>query len=85
MSTPTIDDIQFDSYHLRDLLEVLGNHVIENCHFERDGGRDTQMDITSSLAWIARDLANKIVADFETVSDNGSKLAATIDGSGRVA
>ncbi len=75
MNTPTLDDIESDCGHLRNLLEVLADHILQNCEFVRDGKRDPQMEIASSLAWIARDLAAKIEADFEAAPGNRSKLA----------
>ncbi|BCH12114.1 hypothetical protein MesoLj131c_63720 [Mesorhizobium sp. 131-3-5] len=55
MNAPTLDDLQADAKHLRDLLDVICDRVFGKVDHNRDQAVD-------SMLWIARDLAEKMAA-----------------------
>jgi hypothetical protein len=76
MSTPDLDSIESNVGHLHCQLKVLADFILDNCEFVRDGKPDLGTETAFSLAWIARNLAAQIVAEFEAIPGNRSELAA---------
>ena len=72
----TLDDVQSDADHLRNLLHVTINQVQELPFTREDGSRD-EIDQIHSLLWIARDMVDKLVSDFDDARHREIKAEAT--------
>lgn len=55
---PRIDDIQSDAHHLYELLDVVTSKLCE-------ADEDQQKEQIMALAWIARDVAERLAGDLD--------------------
>lgn len=75
-SRPTFDDIESDVGHLHHLIQVTLEQF-QNLPFTReDGTRHVEFDEVHSLLWVARDMAEKLVSDFDAAQVDRDRRAA---------
>lgn len=73
----TLDDVQSDADHLRNLLHVTIERVQDLPFTREDGSRNVELDHIHSLLWIARDMADKLVSDFDDARHREIKAEET--------